>query len=105
MTYNYYFVQDHSGQDLCLENLSTHNNIRVRFISDNELENPANGKKAKICRILPDEFHLSRFGNGRYPYVEIEREQILYDLAAELQLFTEQTPLSQNSIIALTDWK
>ena len=105
MTYNYYFVLDRSGQELILENLSTHKKIRVQFISANELENSANGKKAKICRILPHEFHLSRFGNGRCPYVEIEGEQILYDLAAELQPFTEQTPLSQNSIIALTDWK
>ena len=77
--------------------------IPVERTDENILLTPK-GKIAKIQKILPNEFQLSRFndGDGRLVF---DGEKILYDLAPAMVDFTDDMDIEIGSIIGVSDWK
>ena len=101
----YYFVLEisNNGKVLLLENLADKKQIKAELIAFDTLVQ--NSKvKSQILQILPSCFTLSPFTNGKNPYV-FDGERILFDISAVMQSFTQDSNISQNSIIELSNWQ
>ena len=100
----YYFVLEisNNGKVLLLENLADKKQIEAELIAFDTLVQ--NSKvKSQILQILPSCFILSPFTNGKDPYV-FDGKRILFDISAVMQSFTQDSNISQNSIIELSNW-
>ncbi|WP_418982531.1 hypothetical protein [Alistipes sp.] len=88
---------------LLLEDLSSHRQMEVEqvdsatFIRDSK-------EKSQILKILPPDFFLSPFTNGKIPYV-FDGEQILFNILAVMQPFTLDSKITPHSIVGLSEWQ
>lgn len=100
----YYFVLlKDDCNSLLLEDLSSKRKMEVEQISFDTLVKNAK-EKTQILKILPSDFILSPFTNGKMPYV-FEGGKVLFEISAVMQLFTQESKIEQNSILELSDWQ
>lgn len=100
----YYFVLLKDDCNiLCLEDLSSKRQMEVEQVSFDSLVRNVK-EKSQILKILPSDFILSPFTNGKMPYA-FDGGKVLFDISAVMQPFTQDSKIEQNSILELSGWK
>lgn len=102
MGYYYVLEKEVDSPNLLLEDLSTAKRLNVEFNSIDVCVQDSN-EKSQILRILPSEFFLSPFTNGKVPYV-FDGNQVLFNISAAMIPFSKRLDIKKECIIELADW-
>ena len=107
---NYYLVVSASQEKLGLEDLSFKNASKraqivvTRRSLDTLLRD--DGKTAKIKKILPADFKLSKFNDGNGQLIcDAKNSLLLYDISSHVMDFTISNIIEKGSVIGLSEWE
>lgn len=102
----YYFVleKEDDCNNLLLEDLLNRKRMRVRRKVFDTLIRESKGE-SQILKILPSDFRLSPFTNGKLPYVTADNRMLLFNISDVMQSFKKDSEIEQNSIIEVSEWK